>query len=110
MAVGELGFNALIIIYVALAAGMANICLLLGLLYAYWKTYKEVKSEFTIGLLFFASFLLLQNIFSAIFLTLPLIIPIEFNGPELGGPRLPLIIINLIQLVALSILFKITRK
>jgi len=110
MAVGEMGYNGLIITYVALLAGIVNVSLLLGLLYAYWKTYKELKSGFTIGLLYFASFLLLQNILSTIFLAISLVIPLEFSGSELSRPRLPLLFINLIQLVALSILFRITRK
>lgn len=102
--------TGLAIISVALVASVANVCLLIGLLNAYWKTYKEVKSEFTIGLLYFATFLLLQNIVSAIFLALPLITPITFQGSELHGPRLPLFLINMVQLIALSILFKITKK
>jgi len=101
-------FEALM--YVAVAVGIANVCLLLGLLHAYWKTYKEIKSEFTIGLLYFSSFLLLQNILATIFIALQLIIPIELHVSELHGPRLPLFLINIVQLVALSILFRITRK
>jgi len=109
---GELGLSLLI---VALAVGIANVCLLLLLLRAYWKTYKQVKSGFTIGLLYFSSFLLLQNIVSAIFIALPLVIPLDLNPiniyvSEIHGPRLPLFLINIVQLVALSILFKITRK
>jgi hypothetical protein len=106
----SLDFIATLITVVAFTAGMINVCLLIGLLNAYWKTYKELKSEFTIGLLFFATFLLLQNLFSAIFLVLPLLIPLDFRGSEWGGPRLPLLFINFIQLIALSILIKITRK
>ncbi|HMK54549.1 MAG TPA: hypothetical protein VK444_07185 [Methanobacteriaceae archaeon] len=107
---GEFGQLSVGLIYVAFALGVANVCLLIGLLNAYWKTYREVKSGFTIGLLYFASFLLLQNILSTIFIALPLLIPIEFHGSEIGGPRLPLLLINIVQLIALSILFKITRK
>jgi hypothetical protein len=103
----ELGQN---IVYVALVVGVANIGLLLGLLHSYWKTYKEVKSGFTIGLLYFTSVLILQNIVSTIFLVFTLIMPIEFHGPEIGGPTLPLLLINIVQLIALTILFKITRE
>jgi hypothetical protein len=110
MASSLLGFNALILTAIAFIAGMINVSLLISLLHSYWKTYQEVKSEFTIGLLFFATFLLMQNTFSAIFLALPLLVPLEFTGTELGGPRIPLLLINIIQLVALSILVKITRK
>ena len=110
MAVGEMGYNTLIITYVALLAGIVNVSLLLGLLYAYWKTYKELKSGFTIGLLYFASFLLLQNVLSTIFLGITLAIPLAHSGSAFSRPHVPLLFINLIQLVALSILFRITRK
>ena len=102
--------TGLLLISIALVVGVVNIFLLIGLLNAYWKTYKEVKSEFTIGLLYFATFLLLQNLVSAIFLSLPLIIPAEFHVSEIRGPILPLFLINLVQIVALTILYKITKK
>ncbi len=98
------------LILVAVAVGIANVLLLLFLIKAYWKTYKEVKSGFTIGLLYFSTFLLLQNIVSTAFLALPLVIPFDFVVSELHSPRLPLFLINVVQLVALSILFKITRE
>lgn len=102
--------TALTLIFVSVGVGIANVGLLLGLLNAYWKTYQEVKSGFTIGLLYFASILLLQNIVATIFIALPLITPIEFSGSELHGPRIPLFLINLVQLIALLTLFKITRN
>ncbi|MBP2045385.1 hypothetical protein [Methanobacterium aggregans] len=98
------------IIYVALVVGLINIFLLLDLLYSYWNTYKELESKFTVGLIFFTSFLLLQNVLASIFIAVQLILPPDFNGSELGKPHLPLLLINLIQLVALSILLRITRK
>jgi len=110
MMIGEFGSTILVLIIVAVGVGVANVCLLLGLLNAYWKTYKEVKSGFTIGLLYFSSILLIQNILATIFIALPLVIPIDFHGSEIHGPRLPLFLINIVQLIALSILFKITRK
>jgi hypothetical protein len=110
MAAVEFGTISLVLIFGALAVGIANVALLLGLLHAYWKTYKEVKSGFTIGLLYFASILLLQNIVATTFIALPLVTPIEFNGSEIHGPRLPLFLINIVQLIALTILFRITRK
>ena len=42
--------------------GIGNILLLTGLLHMYWKSYKGMKSKYTLGLLFFASFFLLQTI------------------------------------------------
>lgn len=107
MIMGEIG---LALIMVAVAIGIANIILLMFLLKTYWKTYKQIKSGFTIGLLYFSSFLILQNIVSTIFIALLLVIPLDVNISELHGPRLPLFLINLVQLVALSILVKITRE
>ena len=107
MITGEIGLSLII---VAVAIGIANIILLMFLLKTYWKTYKQIKSGFTIGLVYFSSFLLLQNIVSTIFLALLLVIPVDANISELHGPRLPLFLINLVQLVALSILVKITRE
>lgn len=110
MTLAEYGQFGGVVIFVAVAIGIANVCLLFGLLYSYWKTYSQVKSQFTIGLLYFSTFLLFQNILSTLFLALPLFMPIEFHGSEIGGPRLPLFLINIVQLIALSILFKITRE
>lgn len=107
MITGEIG---LALIIVAVAFGIANIILLMFLLKTYWKTYKQIKSGFTIGLLYFSSFLILQNIVSTIFIALLLVIPVDASISELHGPRLPLFLINLVQLVALSILVKITRE
>jgi len=106
----EYGQFAGVIIFVAVAIGIANVFLLLGLLYLYWQTYRQVKSKFTIGLLYFSTFLLFQNILSTIFLALPVFYQLEFPIPEINGPRLPLFLINLVQLIALTILFKITRE
>ncbi len=110
MVLAEYGPFSEVVIFVAVAIGIFNVCLLLGLIYLYWGTYRQVKAKFTIGLLYFSTFLLFQNIVSTIFLALPLFMELESHGPEIGGPRLPLLLINIVQLVALSILFKITRE
>ncbi len=110
MAFIELGQLYMILGYLALILGAINVCLLLGLLYSYWKTYKEVKSGFTIGLLYFTSLILLQNIFIILFLSVQLILPPINTGSEFHDPRIPLFLINVIQLIALYILFKITRE
>ena len=64
MVIEEIGPTMLILIYIAFVMGLANVCLLLGLLNSYWKTYKEIKSQFTIGLLYFGSFLSCPKYFS----------------------------------------------
>jgi len=117
MVIAELGGTNWIIIYLtylALIFGVINVCLLLGLLYSYWKTYKQIKSGFTIGLLYFTSLILIQNVVITLFLGLQVILPPspppEILVSEFHEPVKPLFFVNLIQLIALSILFKITRK
>jgi hypothetical protein len=113
MVVEQLGLTLLVLICIAFAVGIANVSLLIGLLHIYWKTYKEVKSRFTIGLLYFASILLLQNILVTIALAIPLIImllPFPITQSDLTEPHYLFFVINLIQLVALTILYKITKE
>ena len=108
----DIGSTGMILIYLAFAMGLANVLLLLGLLNSYWKTYKEIKSQFTIGLMYFASFLLVQNILVTLASVIPLIIhvvPFKISNTEFG-PQIVFILVNMIQLVALSILYKITRE
>jgi hypothetical protein len=112
MVVEEIGPTIMILIYIAFAIGLANVCLLLGLLNSYWKTYKEIKSQFTIGLLYFTSFLLVQNILVTLASVIPLVIhvvPFRISNTEFG-PQIVFILVNMTQLVALSILYKITRE
>lgn len=109
----DFGPSTIILIIISVAVGTANVILLIGLLYAYWKTYKQVRSKFTIGLLYFASFLLLQNIAITLAAAVPLVLPlVPYHIPDydLGRPHIALFFINLIQLVALSILYKITKE
>lgn len=102
--------NALIN-YVAVSIGVINVCLMMGLLYSYLGTYKQIKSGFTIGLLYFTSLILIQNIFTTLYLAMQLILPPpQVALSELHEPVKPLLIINIIQLIALTILYKITRN
>ncbi len=94
--------------YLSIAVGIANICLLIALIYIYMKNYRQIKSKFTMGLLVFASLLLLQNVVSTGILILNLIMGINHHGFDLDRPQFPLSSINVIQLIALSILLKIT--
>jgi len=56
--------NVIIISSKILSIG--NILLLTGLLYMYWRSYKGMKSKYTLGLLFFGSFFLFQTIALAV--------------------------------------------
>jgi hypothetical protein len=104
----ELAFLNRIIITAAIIIGIANIGVLSGLLYFYWNSYKQLKSKFTIGLLYFALILLIQNILAIIALAVFLFLGIEIH--EIGGAEIYsiLLLVTVAQLVALIILFKIT--
>ncbi len=75
--------------------GIGNIFLLTGLLYIYWRSYKEMKSKYTSGLLFFASFFLFQTIALVVAL-----FSIKWFVTEF--------FIVLLEFIALSILLKIS--
>jgi hypothetical protein len=104
----ELAFLNRIIITASIIVGIANIGILSGLFYFYWNSYKQLKSKFTIGLLYFALILLVQNILAIIALAVFLLLGIEIH--EIGGAEIYsiLLLVTLAQLVALIILFKIT--
>ena len=110
MAIVELDPIITVLFYVSLGAGIANVCLLLLLLKSYWKTYKEIKSHFTIGLLYFASIMLIQNIFVTVGLMAHLMVEVSPSLASNLGPPTMLSIINIIQLVAMSILYKISKN
>jgi hypothetical protein len=83
--------------------GIANICLLLVLLYMYLKSYKDFKTKFTFGLVAFALLLLVQNIlFTGLLLSYQ-----GFRGPDMGTP---IFFLNIIEFFALCILVYVTRE
>lgn len=94
--------------YLGMAVAIANILIILVLLYIYWKNYRKWKSEYTIGLLIFGTFLLIQNLLSMGFLAPPPPPPGP-SGLEPGN-ELPLLLINISQLIALAALLKISWK
>jgi len=98
---GGVGFSNMEIAYASALVNIANICLLIALLYVYGRSYRRLKSKFTLGLLLFAFLLLLQNIFFLMFFLLQS----GFRGPGMG---IPLLTINTTQFIALLILLKIT--
>ena len=82
----------------AIGVEIGNIGLLLGLLYLYIKSYRQIKIGFTIGLILFASALLLRSLSTIGFLVL-------FSDAFIGRP---ILIGGIIEFVALVILLKIT--
>jgi len=93
--------------YVGMAVALANISIIVVLLSVYWKNYVKWKSEYTLGLLIFGTFLLVQNILSMGFLAPPLP-PGSFTQEQ--GKDYALFLINVSQLIALSALLKISWK
>ncbi|HTX61167.1 MAG TPA: hypothetical protein VMC48_02555 [Methanobacterium sp.] len=96
------------IIYIAIGIGIINIGLLSGLIYFYWGSYKDLKSKFTVGLLYFSGILLAQNVLVTMALAALLILGKELNQFEGTEHYSILLLVNLAQLIALIILSKIT--
>jgi hypothetical protein len=92
-----------------LFVAFANICIIVVLLSIYWKNYRKWKSEYTIGLLVFGTFLLVQNLLSLGFLAPPQP-PHPLPQMHNNGNELSLLLINVSQLVALLALLKISWK
>ena len=90
-----------LIVYVDTLVSLANIVLLVTLLYAYWGSYRKIKSTFTLGLIMFAALLLLQNILFSSFL----LFHQAFRVAEIG---FPLFLLNITEFLALAVLLKIT--
>ena len=106
----ELIFLNSSIIYVAIVVGIINICLLTRLIHFYWGSYKDLKSKFTVGLLYFSGILLAQNILVTMALAVLLVLGKELN--QFAGTQhySILLSVNLAQLIALIILSKITLE
>jgi len=92
----------ILIKYSALITSIANIFLLIGMLYVYLERYLNVKSKFTTTLVLFSLLFLVQNIlFSVYFL---------YNPPEtVINAVLPLVFLGL-EFTALALLLMITRE
>ena len=100
---GGLGIENSQLINIDIIIGIANIILLLILLYMYMGSYKEFKSKFTFGLVSFALLLLLQNILFTVFL----ITYQGFRGPGMGTP---IFFTSIIEFFAFSVLIWVTRE
>jgi hypothetical protein len=86
----------------ALITSIANIFLLIGMLYVYVERYLKVKSKFTTTLVLFASLFLVQNILFSVYFV--------FNPPAtIINALLPLIFLGL-EFTALALLLMITRE
>ena len=104
----ELIFINRMIILAAVIVGIANVGLLSGLFYFYWMSYKELKSKFTVGLIYFTLILLVQNILTIIALSLFAILGIEMHEHGATDVYFILLLVETAQLIAFLVLFKIT--
>lgn len=100
---GGLGIENAQLINIDIVIGIANIVLLLILLYMYLGSYREFKSKFTFGLVAFTFLLLLQNVMFTVFL----LTYQGFRGPDMGTP---IFFLNIVEFFALSILLWVTRE
>ncbi len=84
-----------------LAFGLGNVILIMGLIFVYWKSYNHFKTKFALGLLLFATFLLIHNVL----FVLTLIIYNHFWGTF---EHSVMTIVNISEFIALLILLKVT--
>ena len=97
MALEILGYPGIKIL--ALILEIMNIGILSGLLYIYTKSYRKIKFGFTVGLILFALMLLFKSIMGIGFILFSNQMPVN----------LPYILGNIIQIIALLILLKISN-
>lgn len=82
----------------------ASAILLAALLAVYLDNHRQLRSPFTLGLLFFAALLLVQNLGSVYF---------YFMMAEAGqgsGVAVPMMILQIVELVGFSTLFYVTWR
>ena len=86
---------------------IANIIMLILLLWVFWSGYKRVKSRFTLGLMLFTVAFLLKSI---IYLLSIMFILRRTTDLPTHGPGAPftLLMISMIECIALVILLRIT--
>jgi hypothetical protein len=86
---------------ISAAVGLANIAILIAMLTIYARVYKNTRAIFTVGLMFFASMLMLHNIIAvyAYFAMEPLYAAGLL--PYFAG-------IHIAELAGLSVLFRVT--
>jgi hypothetical protein len=88
-----------LIMDLATLVAAANILLLVGLIYIYGETFRKTRAAFSIGLLFFASFFLLQN-------AVAVYSYFRMSAFYAEGILPIVLIMNIAQLIGLLILFR----
>ena len=87
----------------AMIIGLLNMGLLLGLLIIYIKSYRDIRSDFTLGLIIFATLMFLQKIGNIMFI---------FRYSEYHAPRMGMsvFVLSFIELCAYSALLWISIR
>ncbi len=87
----------------ASAVTVLNIILLVSLAYVYVSNYLRLRSKFALGLAFFSSMFLLQNLF-ALYCQL---VKVEYYSPEITGIVL---VLSTLEAVGLAVLAYISWR
>lgn len=82
---------------------IVNVILLAGLIYIYLQNYRRMHSKFSLGLLFFAAFFLIQNLMAIYFQ----VAMVNYYTPEVSEQ---VFILNSIQTLGLLVLSFVTWK
>ena len=93
---------------IVLAIEVINIVLLLGLLYIYVSSYRKIKSEFTMGLIFFIIAFLVKSVM--LLGTMRIIFHFIDEASDKKSIPIFLILVNLIECAGLIILLRISWK
>lgn len=94
---------ALEILHLAVAIRFVNMALLAYLTLVYWKSFRKIRSSFTVGLLLFSVILFLNNLFAVYFRL--------FSGVDIGDElSVQNTILNLLQALGLMFLVYIARE
>ncbi len=77
---------------------------LVGLLYVYIRNHRHLQSPFTLGLVFFATLLLVQNLGSVYFYFM------MANAGQGSGVAIPMLVLECVEVVGFASLFYVTWR
>ena len=97
-------------LYAAAVFALANTVLIIILLSLYGSSFRKIKSTFTMGLILFALFFLLQNIAIIIFWYQLYNLAPTTAGPIVDAASPYMTVINLIETIGLAILVRVTAR
>jgi hypothetical protein len=96
-------------LYAAAVFALANTVLIIVLLTLYSSSFRKIRSPFTMGLIFFALFFLVQNIAIIIFwYQLYSLVPTALAIVEAASPYMT--VINLVETIGLISIVRVSMK